>query len=802
VQVPETTNASTASDEWSPDPTSGPAAASGPAVGSRPGLPDGTGLVALFATYAVAFLWINHAAGGSAVVRAITYEGFAVPIALGCAVAAVRARVARLPRALLAAGVVVAMAADLAWDLDAVGRLSLSDMPVVSALMYLPAYLLLFGTVIAIGARWGDGSAAATLETVIVAAGAAIAGYPYLISPYVDTSQTQGQVALGIVAPVGDILVLCGLVLLIPRLRAWRVIWLLTVGMLAWLVADHSYRLQLLSESYSPGGWVDLLWLAWYTSLALAMRQSGWPTAERTERTERMPRTSFFAVVTLGAAALAAPAWSIYAQQHFDAARTHEVLLPLTAATVVVVTLVMIRLALLLQAHTTTTARLNVTVTERQELADSLQHQALHDTLTGLPNRSHLTMAAGRVDPARGAAVAFIDLDDFKNVNDTLGHEAGDSLLCAVAERLRSHTRSGDLVARLGGDEFAILMPGLSPRDARRRIEHILEAISAPVDIDGHRVNVSASIGVSPLTADYDGALAAADMAMYAVKKGGKGRVRVYDQSMTAQVLGDASLAADLRKAIEDDDLTLAYQPVVSLRTGEVVGCEALLRWTHPTLGLLPPSTFLGVAEQRGMAVDLDRWVTGATVRQIAAWRAAGFMMRVNVNASAAFIAEPSFVDDVLNALASQGVPGDLLTIEVTEQSLLADLTGAATKLKQLRELGVRVALDDFGTGYSGLAYLQELPVDVLKLDRGFVRVDEAGVPDGPLLGVVVGLGHALGMRVVAEGVESTLQEETLRALGCDEAQGWRWTEALDPAALQQWAGRNDDRVTVASHRR
>jgi diguanylate cyclase (GGDEF)-like protein len=748
----------------------------------------------LLAAYAPVFLEINRHSGGSALVRAVSYEAFAVPIAIGSMVAAVRATAVRLPRALLAGAVMVTMIADIGWDLDTLGRLSLSSVPVVSALMYLPSYVLLFATVLVAGARWGDGSVSAGLETVIVAAGAAIGGYPYLISPYVDGSDGRGQVMLSIVSPVGDILVLCGLVLLLPRMRRHPATWLMVIGMLAWLAADHAYRLQLLSDSYEPGGWVDLLWLAQYAAIGSAMWRSTWPEQERVERS---PRASWLKVLALGAAALAAPSWLAHSQLRFDDVRAKEVLLPLTIATLVVVTLVMLRLALLVHAHSATTERLHLTVTERQQLAETLRHQALHDGLTGLPNRAHLTAEAARIDAGQDAVLAFIDLDDFKNVNDTLGHEAGDALLCAVADRLRSHTRAGDLVARLGGDEFAVLMPGISTWDARRRGERILDAITAPVTIRGQQVRVTASVGLAPLTADYDAALAAADLAMYAVKKAGKGRVCVYDRAMSQQVLGEAALAADLRLALEENTLELAYQPLVSLdEEDEVLGCEALLRWHHPTLGPLPPTVFLPVAEQRGMATDVDRWVVSAAVRQMATWRDAGFTMRVSVNVSAPFIAEQSFVPDLLEALRRNDVPGHLLTVEVTEQSLVSDLAGAAAKLRELREHGIRVALDDFGTGYSGLAYLQELPVDVLKLDKGMVRVDEAGVPDGPLLGVVVGLGHALGMRVLAEGVESQMQAETLRALGCDAGQGWRWAKALPPDDLRDWADRAGIRPT------
>jgi len=278
-------------------------------------------------------------------------------------------------------------------------------------------------------------------------------------------------------------------------------------------------------------------------------------------------------------------------------------------------------------------------------------------------------------------------------------------------------------------------------------------------------------------------------MAMYSMKKAGKGRVGVYDQEMSRRVLGDAALAADLRRAIDDPDggLHLEYQPIVSLLDGTVTGCEALLRWTHPDHGPLPPAAFLEVAQQRGLGLDLDRWVMSAVASQLAEWSGAGFTVQANVNTSAAYLGEPSFVTEVLDLLTHHHVPGQLLTIEITEQSLVADVTLVSERLRELRRHGVRVALDDFGTGYSGLSYLQELPVDVLKLDKSFVRVDGAGVPDGPMLGVVVGLGHALGMQVLAEGIESSVQEDSLRALGCDLGQGWRWTQALRPDAFRGW---------------
>jgi len=755
----------------------------------------------LFLAALAGYLLINRAAGGSAVVRALTYEGFAVPVAAGCAIAAWRADAVRLPRRLLAGAAVATMAADVAWDLDATGVIALASHPTLTALMYVPAYALLFATVLVSGSRWGDGSLAAALETVIVAGGAATAGYPYLISPYVDLTQTGTDLALGIVSPVGDILVLSGLALLVLRMLGTRVVWLLTAGMLAWLVGDHQYRMQAVTDAYTPGGWVDVFWLAQYAALAAAMRRVAWPDVERRDHP---PRATLAKVLALAGAALSAPVWLIITQTTFDAARAREVLVPLSAATVVVVALVMTRFALLLRAYATMARDMHVTASERQRLTDTLRHQAFHDALTGLPNRAHLAMVASAMPPDRQAALAFIDLDDFKNVNDTLGHEAGDALLCAVAERLRSHTRAGDLVARLGGDEFAVLLPGSSTAAAHRRIQHVLDAISAPVEIGGVQVRIAASVGVSPLTGDYDAALASADIAMYSVKKAGKGRAGVYDEAMCGKEVGDAALAADLHRAIQDGGLHLEYQPVVSLQDGRLTGCEALVRWLHPRLGPLLPGTFLSVAEDRGMAVDLDRSVLSTAVRQIAHWRRDGFTVKVNVNASAAFIGEATFVDEVLDMLRRHDVPGELLTVEVTEQSLLSDVAGAAAKLGELRSHGVRVALDDFGTGYSGLAYLQELPVDVLKLDKSFVRVDETGVPVGPLLGVVVGLGHALGMQVLAEGVESVVQEQTLRGIGCDLGQGWLWSKALPAGDLRAWAtqrpvAQGSDQVAVAA---
>jgi diguanylate cyclase (GGDEF)-like protein/PAS domain S-box-containing protein len=453
------------------------------------------------------------------------------------------------------------------------------------------------------------------------------------------------------------------------------------------------------------------------------------------------------------------------------------------------------------------TVGLAVDVSERKRLEAQLAHQAFHDALTGLANRAlfrdRVTHALARVTSAREGraehvAVLYLDLDDFKAVNDTLGHGAGDRLLTAVAERLLRATRGFDTVARLGGDEFAVLLEGMAtPADAEAVVARVGQALAAPLLLDGRAVRVRASVGLAHATGaeDAEALVRNADVAMYEAKGAGKGRHAVFAPTMHAALVARTALEADLRAAVDalvaggaGHGFRLVYQPVVDLGTGRVRAFEALMRWEHPTRGAVAPTAFIAAAEEAGLVGALGRWALGQACGQLAAWlaewdagEAAGVC--VNVNVSGRQLDDARLVDDVAAALATAGLAPERLTLEVTETAVMADAARALTVLRALRALGVTLAVDDFGTGYSSLAYLQRLPVDVLKIDKAFVDGVARGGPDAALARTVVALGEACGLRTVAEGVETEAQRAALAALGCAAAQGYLFARPLEPAA-------------------
>ncbi len=433
-------------------------------------------------------------------------------------------------------------------------------------------------------------------------------------------------------------------------------------------------------------------------------------------------------------------------------------------------------------------------ITLRKQLEMQLQHQAFHDSLTGLANRAlfrdRVAHALARQARSHGAvSVLFSDLDDFKTVNDSLGHDAGDQLLVAVAERLRAVMRPEDTIARFGGDEFAILLEETTEDGTRRAAERILEALRSPFEFHGRQVVMHASIGAA-ITAggdtEPDDLLRQADLAMYTAKTSGKGRFAFYEQHMHAAAVTRMELKADLEHAIEDHEFELYYQPIIDLRSGSVAGLEALVRWHHPERGLVLPTEFIPIAEETGLIVALGRWVIDAACAQLAAWGRSGRPpgplhehLSVWVNLSARQLQEPDFVETIAGALASSGIRPDRLTLEITESALMADLDQSAATLHRLRALGVRLAIDDFGTGYSSLSYLERLPVEVLKMDRSFTAAIGHGRDVPVLVRSIVKLGQTLHMEVLAEGIETAEQLARLRAIDCRLGQGFHFSPAL-----------------------
>jgi diguanylate cyclase (GGDEF)-like protein/PAS domain S-box-containing protein len=439
-------------------------------------------------------------------------------------------------------------------------------------------------------------------------------------------------------------------------------------------------------------------------------------------------------------------------------------------------------------------------ITERKALEDELRHQAFHDALTGLANRplfqdrlSHAVALARRQD--RGFAVLFLDLDDFKTINDSLGHARGDDLLRAVADRISAILRPSDTAARLGGDEFAMLVEiGDEERDALAIARRILDAIALPVPIAGRELRVTASIGVAAWSgaASVEDLLRNADTAMYAAKSDGKATARVFEPSMHRRVLERLELTGELRAAMESNEFELEYQPIVELESGEVSGVEALVRWRHPARARVTPNQFIGLAEETGLIVPLGLWILETACRQAHSWQSAfpGRRLRLSVNVSTRQLQEHDFVDAVSEVLERTGLPPDMLALEITESLLLGDRREVVRQLDGLRALGIRIAVDDFGTGYSSLSQLRHFPIDILKIDRSFVDGIEQDQGKEQLVRGIVNLGDSLQLDVIAEGIEDTEQLQLLREMQLPHAQGFLFHPPLAAAAITKLLAR------------
>jgi diguanylate cyclase (GGDEF)-like protein/PAS domain S-box-containing protein len=435
-------------------------------------------------------------------------------------------------------------------------------------------------------------------------------------------------------------------------------------------------------------------------------------------------------------------------------------------------------------------------ITERRVLQERLIVQAFHDELTGLANRAlfkdRLEHALARRARRPGlVGLLFLDIDRFKTINDSLGHTAGDQLLTAVAHRLRAMLRPEDTIARLGGDEFAIVIEDVgSPEEALALAERIRGAFEVPFEHEDRPITITASIGVvvaSGTDRSADDLLRDADVAMYRAKVGGRGSYALFERSMQAEVAARMELESDLRQAIEREQLSLVYQPIVSLANQQIMGVEALARWHHPVRGNIPPSIFIPSAEESGLIVALGRWVLRRACRDLAGLRALGGTaadLRLSVNVSPVQLREHDFVDDVLGALRDSGVPACALNLEVTESVVLDCGEEGIAYLRALRAAGCGVSLDDFGTGYSSLGNLRALPIDEIKIDVSFVSAVLDGGVDAAVVEAIVGLGAALGVAVIAEGIESAEVAGRLMALNCPFGQGYFYGRPEPAAAL------------------
>ncbi|MFW2381887.1 MAG: GNAT family N-acetyltransferase [Acidimicrobiales bacterium] len=542
------------------------------------------------------------------------------------------------------------------------------------------------------------------------------------------------------------------------------------IGSLA--IADTAYNIYLNNGTFKTGLWLDFFWLLFYTLFAVAAvhpaaRKPPYLTNAEGKLTARQLVIMFFATVSV-------PMADLLFGNESDKYVT-------TFASVILFMLILVRVFTLMK--------------ELEIGQEKLKYDAGHDALTGLVNRvkfSERTAAALRKTDAdeNHVAVLFIDLDDFKNVNDSLGHAAGDAMLAEAAARLTECVNEDDTVARFGGDEFAILIEKAKDRrDAVLVANRTLEAFNSPIDLGVKTFNVSASIGIAmdyDSKKDVESLMRNADVAMYLSKARGKGRFEFFEPVMHQEAIERLDLKADLAKALDNNELVLHYQPIFDLNTGKVKMVEALIRWRHPTKGLISPDRFIPLAEESGLIVPIGDWVIQEACRQTALWRKIRGCedLSITVNLSIRQLQDTRLVNTITHALTESGLASQHLVVEITESMLAHDAEGASRLLEQLKTIGVKIAIDDFGTGYSSLSYLKTFPVDSIKIDRSFINELARNSTSTALIETVVNLSRALGAYTVAEGIEHQEQAATLRRLGCDRAQGFYYCRPLAAPAL------------------
>ncbi|WP_432573856.1 putative bifunctional diguanylate cyclase/phosphodiesterase [Kineococcus sp. SYSU DK005] len=691
--------------------------------------------------------------------------------ALLCLVRALRTPGGRLGSCLLAAGLALYGGGNVFWTF-VVRPVADPPYPSGSDALFLSFYPLAFAALVLM-ARRRDGRFVWSLWLDGLVAGLAVgaAAAAAVIGPILDVpADSWAAVAVTTASPLLDLVLLLVLASVLS-MHAWRPprgLWLLAAGLVLFVVADLLYLFGTARGTYVSGRLGDGVWVLGVVLMALA---PGW--AARRSRFS-LPRWAVLAIPL----ASTVVALAVLVVDH--ALHLHPAAIALAAGTVVAAL-----------------ARLLLTFREVANLAES-RELALTDEVTGLGNRRTLYRAVERLarhDDGTPAGLLLLDLDRFKEVNDSLGHHAGDALLRGVGQRLqRVGGEHGALeVVRLGGDEFALLLR--ADTDAAEAVAAAVhEALRAPFPVEDLQVRVRTSVGLASLPTavlDASALLRRADVAMYRAKAQGLGTF-TYSVEADEFASGDRLATAELlREAIARRELTLHYQPKVEPGTGHVGGVEALVRWHHPARGLLYPDAFLPVVEGAGLMEDMTRAVLEQALDQARAWQLAGRPLAVAVNLSASSLSDPRLPERVERLLAERSLPAHLLEIEITEDFLMADRERAQVILAGLRRRGVRVAVDDYGTGYSSLAYLRELPVDDLKLDRSFVT--DLG-SDPRALAIVrstIMLAHSLGLRLVAEGVEDAETCRELTEAGCDVVQGWYYAKALPAADLESWLARH-----------
>ncbi|MBA3265858.1 MAG: bifunctional diguanylate cyclase/phosphodiesterase [Nocardioidaceae bacterium] len=607
------------------------------------------------------------------------------------------------------------------------------------------------------------------LDGLLVGFALFFVAWTFVTSPVIDAGGSGADIALGFAYPLADIVLISVVTMALPELPAQlrKYGYLFLAGLLCIGVADCAYAYLAATGGFRSGTLVDAGWLLGFGLLVLSATLAPPRIEERFSRlTALSPRALLLPYLFL-APVVVLSAWYVVSGRVLD---TEMVLIGMASFVVMLV-------------------RQIVTVLDSEARAESLVFQATHDSLTGLWNRAKFYDYLASVLSRRGEtrAVLFMDVDDFKDLNDGLGHAAGDEALCCVARRLEGHMRKDDVIARLGGDEFGIVLRSVRDADeALRLAERVNKAVSVPVVVHGEQHEVSASIGVALSGTHGETAgvlLRNAELAMYAAKREGKSRCALYDPSMHVNVLDRVRLLSELRTAIEQDQFRLHYQPKYDLRSDAVSGAEALLRWQHPEKGLLSPTSFLETAEQTGLIVDIGRWAMQSAFLFIGSLRSEDVIsttFEICVNVAPRQLKEPDFIADVTRCLALSPLQPHQLVFEVTESAIIDSTVLPA--LWSLKSLGVRVALDDFGTGFSSLSYLDRFDFDVLKIDQLFIADLDRSQSRRAMVAAIIEMAHTMGLISVAEGIEQESQLAALRELGCDGAQGYLLSKPLTEA--------------------
>jgi len=668
---------------------------------------------------------------------------------------------------------------------------SAAPFPSLADAGYLMAVPLALAGVWSLSTRSDRSTRVVSLVDGLIISGALISvSWPLVLGPsWRAGGDSVFTFALSLAYPVGDLAIASAVLMLVMRggSRPSRTsISYLSLGLLLLSVADSVFVWSSVRGTEQSISVADGCWIGGYLAIMLAARHAR--AAQSSDDHEAPSLQRALVPFTLVTAAVGVRVGLVLTGHPGDGF--------LTAVTVATGMLVLARSLITMQENRVLTRSLEDKIGELTAREAQLVHQAFHDPLTELANRllfgdrvNHAINRSRRTDDL--TAVLFVDLDDFKTVNDSLGHAAGDRLLVMVGNRLSGCVRPGDTVARLGGDEFGILLEEMEDDQHPSRVSaRIMEALEMPFPLDGREVFTRASIGMAlaSTTGETDGEhlLADADVALYAAKSAGKSTYRKFERGMRAAAVERLELGQDLRRAVQHDQFVCHYQPIVDLVTGRVVALEALVRWDHPERGLLPPAAFIAMAEDTGAISGLGLLVLEMAATQAVRWREDGSVpgsVELHVNMSGRQLQDRELVSEVRRILATTGLPPATLVLEITESVAVNVGARHLERLVELRDLGLRLAIDDFGSGYSSLNYLRTLPFDILKIDRAFAESDD-GATDPVLLEAIVKLGRSLGIETIAEGIEREDQAATLRRLGCRRAQGYLFSPAVEAEAI------------------